>query len=472
MFAKIIEYFKSLFGTRTVSPPVDIDSTFPTINVSNTASAMGLRNMGETDGRNEIPASDATEFSRTERDIARTINDRYGDACHLYEQQLSAHTSLMNAYLTSSQSLDMSHLEHESGVDVEAKLGAWTAALLPVENDIISAHRDLQDFRKGNSIIGLPVEPAPISSVVLWYLIALVVESVANSVFLAAGDELGLLGGWISALVISGVNLVLAYWVGHYVVPMSNSRSTPKRNGGYFLIVIWIAFVLLWNLGAGHFRDFKHQGMENPEILALAELKSDALGLDSLFSWALFFVGVAIALVSAYRAYLNVGPYPEYWNKYRSFENACAEYASKFEEASDEIRHIQSATQKKADAMRNDVEDNLSKYELSLASMRVMTHRLHRYQSHLEDVLDDLLEIYRTRNKETRATPAPLHFGQRGKVESRPIQPFSDDTVDRGSLSKLQIASQQLMAVVGEQCHRAISQLTNLVNIKERLNDE
>lgn len=258
----ITRALRSIFQSDAVSAGTAV---FPEILVNRIASDLKLEEAGGERGLANQPSSDATTFDSVENSIIDQVAryrreglQAYEDHKRLYADRLSrvgeAHRELRIASDSARDSFFASALMSKS-------------ALVNAQRKVTDSFHHLSDFRQKNALIR-PAKPMRIFPAVALAIFFLVIESLLNSFLLAQAHEFGLLGGAITAALIAIVNIGVSGILG-WQCRWINSVNATGRMRGYFTILVFVVFALMFNLMIGHFRDAlsSSQDMERAAIL-------------------------------------------------------------------------------------------------------------------------------------------------------------------------------------------------------------
>jgi hypothetical protein len=252
--------------------------------------------------------------------------------------------------------------------------------------------------------------------VLRWIILAivLIVESILNGVFFAAGSEMGLIGGVVEAATLSLFNLGGAVLFARYGMPRLVHRRATERIVGVLALFTYILWAITLNLLIAHFRDSYIASSGNVDMAVLwARLIHTPFILSDAESWILAFLGVAFILGAVIDARGLDDPYLGYGDIGRRREDALARYAEQ------KSRCLDLLQQRRDDAV-NDMLIAIhtlksAEYDLHLATDGLK--RDHRtflaYLEHLAAVHEQLVRRYREANTRARTTTqGPEYFNR------------------------------------------------------------
>lgn len=163
----------------------------------------------------------------------------------------------------------------------------------------------------------------------LFAIIVVVVEGVANSFFFAQGLDGGLIEGFLFAFFLAIINFSVAFFLGKLGVPYINHNRPALRFIGYTSLILAFVLMVVIGLMIAHFRDSLgalQDTQQSVAYLALEAIKANPFGLLDIMSWLLFFISIFFALVGLYEGYKWGDPYPGYERKQRNAEKATNSY--------------------------------------------------------------------------------------------------------------------------------------------------
>ena len=158
----------------------------------------------------------------------------------------------------------------------------------------------------------------------LWVPVAGIIESFVSANLLGSVSRGGVIEGWMVALVLTFVNVLLGIGAG------LNWRFTHYDWGfmkvfAYALCALCAAVALVWNDVAGHVRDVyvlaeTSGALEAPDeafATAYRTMIERPLPWESLPSAGLAFVGIAVFVLTTYKIYTADDPFPGYGVRHR-----------------------------------------------------------------------------------------------------------------------------------------------------------
>ena len=453
----------------TVSLPAD---PFLAIDREAASRKLRLRGLAEQNGRRNQPPADSMDFDEVEREVIAEISEQLHrariDASNnhrIYGERLSE-LALLRELATITGASDQALGDYKATViNREGRLALAKTA-------IRESFKDLANFKREHGI-HRPAHPG-IQPIYAWatFGVAWLIESLCNTAFLRVNDDYGLLGGFIAAAVVAGVNITISGYVGRKVWPFLSHRRLHWKTIGIVATLMWLGLAIVWNLLAGHFRDAKAAGLADPEVVSLSLLANQPLVFNSIYSYGLLAIGIVFSLIAAGTAFQMKDPYPGYGDIYRRHEERCEDYADEIEDALAELRETRDDAILDADDTRQELQKQFADRCRILAARDIHRNRFREHQDYLQTIADALIGEYRAANVLVRPDGLrPMHFNTpwrlgRSELPANPDEPSVDAQVTRAQES---LASS--IQVVAREYENAIQRFEHLDRIKESLGD-
>lgn len=459
--------FKELFARREplLAP---MDDPFIQIDKAATAERLKLRERGAEQGRLEQPPSHLRTLDATESEIVAHVMETYaraqndaGSSIRTYDGRI-AELTLLGSVTSISASA------RRAGGDFKATVANAMNELSNSRDQIQSSYEELRDFRAEHGL-RRPAHRA-MSTVAAAGAISAswLAETGLNAMLLRQNDAMGLLGGIIAAGVIGALNVGLAAVVGRHVWPMTVHRKGSTKALGWALTAVWMSIVVVWNLGAAHYRDAKVSGVANPEVEALAMMSGS---LDSIYSWGLLIAGMIFAGTAALYGFRMDDPYPGYGRVFRRHEERCQAYANAVADATDDLKHIRDEAVEEAATVREGLESQHAERGQILSSRMNFIRRFGEFSDQLEIIGNGLLQDYRTANLTARSTPAPETFLAPWSLSKSILPPAPPSTVSDAEIKAAESALDEAIRDVSIAFDQAIEKFEPLDELKRKLAD-
>jgi hypothetical protein len=307
--------------------------------------------------------------------------------------------------------------------------------------------RELADFRVRNHLSRPATYPEGSATFARYavLLALIVIEGIANAYFFSQGLESGLIGGFLAAGLFAAVNLVTAFVLGKYAVPLVFHRHRAVTLLGVAATGFAVLCMISVGLAIAHFRDALVADAAEPARAAWLALKSAPYALRDVMSWLLFAISVLFAVFALFDGLSSDDSYPGYGRVARRAQQSRADYLG-------ELQLIRS----RLEAIKNDeltrIERNLQKARALVAEAAATVREKKWARTQLEAALLDaesclgtLLKIFRDENQLHRGNlPPPRYFGNRPTLQKLALPDFGTDD-DRTKIDAHERLVQQLM---------------------------
>lgn len=296
---------------------------------------------------------------------------------------------------------------------IRAVQNDYESRIKTANEDVKASRADLSNFKRNNKL----TRPAkPMSSQLLYVMIIVVIligETIINGVFLGENLTGSSAAGMTWALAFSAVNVA----VGLILAPLIrniNHVKTGVKLFGYFIGLIWLSLIALFNFLIGHFRDAitnpAGQGMEDA-YLALERMELNPFSLMEPVSYFLVAIGMMCALVALLDSFFHADTYPGYGKKSLQLEEFDENLLSLKSEANNEQEVLYSKFLTDGNKLIKAATAHITNLQQTIGFIDLRIKEEYRdYFENLAGSFEAVIEQYRTSNKEARDTDAPKYF--------------------------------------------------------------
>ena len=466
-----LEALRGLFARPDITKGLPTDA-FLAIDREAASRKLRVKERGEQNGRRNHPPADFADLDEVEREIVAEISEivhrtqiEASNNHRIYGERL-AELALLRELSTITGASDQALGDYKATViNREGRLSL-------AKTEIRESFKDLANFKQEHGLH----RPAHggINPIYAWstFGIAWLIESLCNTAFLRVNDDYGLLGGFIAAAVVAGVNIAVSGFIGRTVLPYLFHRKLHWKLVAGVLTAAWLAASLVWNLLAGHFRDAKAAGLATPEVASLSLLTETPFSFESIYSYGLLAIGIVFSLVAAGTAFKMKDPYPGYGEVYARHKDRCGDYADEIELALEELRETRDEAIQHAKDTREELQRQFRERGRIIESRNAHRARYREHQEYLQSIADALIGEYRAAN--TAARPdglRPASFNSpwrmtRSELPSSPDEPSIEQEVLRA-----QEALEASIQTVAREYESAIARFEHLDKIKDSLGD-
>ena len=245
-------------------------------------------------------------------------------------------------------------------------------------------------------------------------VVLVVSESFFNATFLARGNELGLLGGWTEAILISLINGLLLGFSLYWSVRWCICYKTITKCFGVLSLLVVVTAAVAFNIFVAHYRNAL--GGEFPEqagVIAWTTIQENPWNLGDFKSVMLLMAGLLVFGLAAIDWASMDDIYPGYGRVTRKHIAAHGALA--------EFHHW--LVHEELQGLREEADNIISKHltlaaqaasedERILGRMKLLNDRLVESAENVQSGVNRLLHIYREANRGSRESDPPTYFGQ------------------------------------------------------------
>lgn len=436
-----------------------------------TAKSMRLEERGTEQGELDLPRTAGEDFDVIERQIIAEVREHLDgshiDTCNhlrVYEGRLA------ELHLLHGLGSIRSETKKTLG-DLKALVAEWSDRLSNRRDAVRASYAELTDFQARHRL-NRPVRHTEARSVhLLWILLAWLLETGGNAIFLSENNEMGVAGGVFAAALVAGINVLFATVAGIYLFRRTKLPSPAARGAAWIGVAVWLVVMSLWNIGAGHFRDAQAAGVANPQLAAMQLVASAPFHFDGLYSWGMVLIGFMAAALSANQAFEMDDPFPGYGALGRQHTNRCAEYADLVAEARDKLAKERNRAIEIAEEVKDELQAQLRVRGQILSGHARMVVRFRQHEKQLEELTNYLLKVYRDANSRARQSKAPERFERPIDFEPLDLPPLQEPALDQAKIAASDAALNQAIDEVTVAFDRSIDSFTPLDELKRSLED-
>lgn len=393
-----------------------------------------VRAEGERRGKQNQPGPNETlpdaMYRKIENWVAKRALDCKVEVGKYISEELASLHDLASFWQKENPEINLDALVARCCQNLDAKAVQNVSDLDKQRAAYEEAARDLKNFRQLNKLSHVAHYPNSQFAHWLWVPVAMIIETFLGANLLGSVSRGGVIEGWMVALVLTFVNVILGILAGA-VWRITQYNWGLRKLLAYAFGTLCAALALLWNDMAGHVRDVyvlaeKTGALEAPDeafATAWRTMIDRPLPWESLPSAGLAIVGVAVFALTAFKSYTADDPFPGYGPRHRKVEALHGRYRDELNDALDELENT-----------RNDaneaIEEIKSRYEMDRAGWKSTLDKLqmvvHDYRPNLRLYNKDLaylLAAYRDANLATRTTTPPPFFEIEPKVDEDVLEP-------------------------------------------------
>lgn len=373
--------------------------------------ALDIARLGQTEGISAIPNAEArspqaTEL-RIEQAFAEWVAAKRSATAIQFQRALNEFSSRANSPVPVA---DARKVPAEARNELEAALADRQSDLRAAQGNLVSREHEWMTFRATNELLDRNAQ-YPSSQILHWSIVILLVvaESVINAKFFAVGEQLGLLGGVLTAFIISLVNVGVASMLlgAHFFKSALFARHTVKRTAGIALSIFFVFFLLAFNLLVAHYRGMLEQGLTWQEHLAAATSLFD---FGDAHSIQLFFVGIVICVIAMIEGYKSDDEYPGYGHidrQYRAVKKRADEVSHSVHQ---QLQACIAQCERRLKDLSRVEHERIATMQRLAAEVNRLPHEFATFAQLADARFRASITVYRQNNLSVRPTQAPRYW--------------------------------------------------------------
>jgi hypothetical protein len=427
---------------------------FPDISVDVLARLLDLGARGEQRGKEDEPATKSATIDEVEHSIIERIYAERKAAYQLLVDELETYSHRLGALDFEGRFATIQHAAPEAVGEFKAEAIQGRDRLYQLRRTLVENESERDAFRNRHHLVRAPRLSGAIETflkvALLFFLF--VVETYINGAFLAKGNELGFLGGVVEALVFAVLNLVVSFFLGLLGVRQINSTGFVRRFLGLLSIACWMVFAVGLNLALAHYREISGVIYEDAGAQVLKRLLASPAGLMDIKSWLFFALGFVFSAAALLDGIFFTDPCPGYADLERRVLRAHDNYIENKDELIALLRAIREDATLKMEEAQRDLGKRRGEHDSILAGRSRLLGLFDQHQEQLQRTGDALLAIYRSANRQARASAAPARFEQpwvmdRIKVDAALPGPLLRKNLDEEIKSMQDLLKTEIVAI-------------------------
>ena len=393
-----------------------------------------IRAEGERRGKRNQPGSNETLPDEIYRKIESWVRKRALDCKEEVSkyilEELANLNELGSFWEKQNPEIDLDALVTQRCHDLRAKADQSVSDLDKQRAEYEEASRDLKSFRQRHRLSRVAHYPSNQVAHWLWVPVAGIVESFVSANLLGSVSRGGVIEGWMVALVLTFVNVLLGICAG-LIWRFTHYAWGFVKLFAYALGALCAALALVWNDVAGHVRDVyvlaeKTGALEAPDeafATAYRTMIERPLPWESLPSAGLALVGIAVFVLTTYKMYTADDSFPGYGVRHRKVEALRGRYQDDLNDALAELESVRNEANLAIEEIKNRNEMDRAGRESALAKLRMVVDAYPENLRQYNKDLAHLLAAYRDANLAARTASPPPFFDIELTIDEAVVQP-------------------------------------------------
>lgn len=375
------------------------------------------RQKGLENGAINVPETHADAFSETENQITYEAENYLKSVDDFANKEFTDIAREAAPLSLEGVEDDFNDIELNAKKDFDRYSLATVSELKKLRIEERTYLRDLKFFKEQNNLNRLASYPSSHILHIALLAGALLFESFINMFFFSNGSELGLLGGYLEALTISAINILVSFIIGRLALSYLHHVNKIKAFFAGMSALAGISAIILGHIMVAHYRDLLIIDPDAAKLNAVNKFLNGPFTFAAMDPiWILIF-GIGIAVIALLDGYKYDDAYPGYGSKDRKYK----EKAKALHNAQTAVRETILASLNKAE---EDIKKRLMAYEsrasklddLYTGAISVVDHFDNIY-TQVDEIVHSTVCMYREANLRVRTDEAPKSFNRMPVVE-------------------------------------------------------
>jgi len=406
MLKKILNFFKT-----NIKPDYITSTTiFPVLNLEKKKQVMKLAERGKSRGEKNEPSQELEILDEVEQQIIayieterKSVNEKLIDELSTYRSRITRLN--INAVFQDILSKATNTQSAFSTLVTQGQNLNYTQ-----KKAIVEAHKYLEAFKDEHNIKRPAQYPKSKFYQIAIICVLITVESLINMNFFKLGEELGLLAGFLDALIVSLVNIGVGLLFGWKVMPLKNHKNLLLKFLGYGGFIVYLVFVLVFNVVVAHYRIAMIGQSGTATKDAIFTFLNSPFKIEDLMSWILILLGIVFSFFAFSDGYSMDDPFPKYGALSRNKQELQDEYMEQIHLLYSEIDKIKDQTLKEISALLYQIDNRRTELRTIITYATQIINKYRKHIDYLEQCCRQLLSCYRDSNLQYRTEPAPRRF--------------------------------------------------------------
>lgn len=385
---------------------------FPDISVDTLGRQLDLEAKGKQRGQQNEPATHSANLDEVEHSIVERIYAERNSAHQQLVDQLETYSHRLGALDFQGRFAAIQHAAPAAVGEFNAEALQGRDVLNRLRRTLVENERERDGFRKWHRLERAPQVSSGVGTFlkIAFLFFLFVVETYINGVFLAKGNELGLLGGVVEALVFAVLNVVVSFFLGLLGVRQINCRGIFRNVIGIVSIVCWFVFAAGLNLALAHYREISGSLYEDAGARVLRRLAMSPTGLSDIKSWLFFALGCVFSTAALIDGIFYTDRCPGYGELEKRVLRAHDAYMDDKNILIADLKDIREDAIEQMEEAQRDLGKRRGEHDAILEGRARFLALFEQFQDQLQRTANALLSKYRSANRQARSSDAPARY--------------------------------------------------------------
>lgn len=368
--------------------------------------------LAKREARVNLPATSAMGMDANELTLIQQLTQAATAATHTLNNSLADIAKGILTIDVASEKAELDSAVNKIEAELKKEYSSQVAYLDELKNDAELRQEDVQKFKKDNRLRREASYKDSYGMLVATILLALVIETTLNSSLLADASDFGLFGGASQAIIISLINIILGLVIGMAIYPKINHIDKAVSSLGYIFLILGGAFVLVFNLLIGHYREVLIDNPDDSGVAAVKQFSEGMFNLTEIESIFLVVIGLLVSGLSCWKGMIQNDKYPGYSHVSKQCSASKDRLYVAKEDVLNELNNI-------SEECVQGLKDLLKKVSLDYSRCTTLFSTYEQQQKLYESYTYDLgqtgviaISRYRQVNRSNRGDGAPDYFDE------------------------------------------------------------
>ena len=387
-------------------------SSFAQLDVIKVTDHLRPKERGAHQGKMELPPTSANSLDEVEEDIVSFVEKERINSLGALESQLHTFDERIATLDFDGRFAIVRSASAEAVSEFKVESMQGKDHLHALRRELLELEDEKKAFRAKHRLSRTASYATGASRLLKWafLFLLLVLEIVFNGLFLAKGNDLGIIGGVTEALAFAALNVIATALLGFFGIRWIFHRNFLAKLFGILSILVFFAFSIVLNLALAHYREVSGALMDSASLEIVKRISTNPLGIQDVKSWLFFGIGVLTSLLAVIDVISLDDKYPGYGKLSRRLEKARQSYIDEKNMLADQLRDIRSTATTTLEDVSRDLGIRRNEYEEILKQRPRLIGQYRRHCDHLEQLTNSLLAEYRSANTKNRTDSPPKHF--------------------------------------------------------------
>ena len=413
--------FPDIFKKKYLDALTNSTTEFPQLDLEQLCKEWRVAEIGEEDGKKNIPSASTTSHGSKEQQITASFS---GILTERKNQAISYIQDLERQF----SNMKLSEMVSQLNTFARGARNAFEKIIQQADDALHSSKASYESltkqygkFKQNNK---LEYEPHyPPSRVLLFSIlfIEVLIETFFNFSFFKEVSEDYIIGGVSTAFFLSIVNVgILGWFFGRNCFWYKNHIKQTKATLGWSSLGLFLILALLLNYFVANYRVVATLATKNGSVFNFNEVLNNMLSLNhslSLNDWFLFLIGFVAAIIAFVTSYNMDDTYPGYGKIHRQLEESREEYSNTKAEIEEELDLIQKTQIREVSKLSDDLTVNHNMSRSIIADEESYLSKLKNSHDYLEKACNVCLSEYQENNQAARNKPDPKYFTKTFKFD-------------------------------------------------------